>query len=125
MIGQLLWVGLGGFLGAIARYGASHGVHRWLPLTFPYGTLLVNLTGCLGIGLIAGILGQRHSFPPFLRPLLMVGFLGGFTTYSTFAWETLRLGQAQEFAAAAANVLLHVSLGLVAAWLGLYIAQRL
>jgi CrcB protein len=120
-----LWVGCGGFAGSILRYGLSGLVQRQLPLsTFPYGTLAVNLTGCLLIGWIAGLAETRQILGPGARAFVLVGVLGSFTTFSTFGYETLALVRESEHARAAANVLAHVSVGLVAVWLGHALAAR-
>jgi CrcB protein len=112
-------VGSGGFLGALARYGLSGLVHRQLPLTtFPYGTLLVNLLGCLGIGAIAGLAESRQLFGPEFRTFTLIGVLGAFTTFSTFGYETLAMIRDDEYLRAAANVGMHVILGLALVWLG-------
>ena len=119
-----LLVGAGGFLGALLRYGIAGLIHRPIPLaTFPYGTLAVNLIGCLLIGLIAGLVESRSLFGPETRMFLLVGVLGGFTTYSTFGYETFALARAGEYLVAAANVGGHVILGLGSVWLG-YIVVR-
>jgi len=112
-------VGSGGFLGALARYGLSGLVHRQLPLaTFPYGTLVVNMLGCLGIGAIAGLVESRQLFGPEFRTFALIGVLGAFTTFSTFGYETLAMIRDDEYLRAAANVGLHVILGLALVWLG-------
>ena len=80
-----LAVGLGGFFGVLARYGLSSLIHRQLPSAiFPYGTLVVNLLGCLLIGLIAGFTESRQLFGYPFRAFVLIGLLGGFTTFSTF-----------------------------------------
>ena len=82
-------VGSGGFLGALARFGLSGLVHRQLPLaTFPYGTLVVNLLGCLAIGVITGLAESRQLFGPEVRTFALIGLLGGFTTFSSFGYES-------------------------------------
>ena len=112
-------VGSGGFLGALARYGLSGLVHRQLSLaTFPYGTLVVNMLGCLGIGAIAGLVESRQLFGPEFRTFALIGILGAFTTFSTFGYETLAMIRDDEYLRAAANVGLHVILGLALVWLG-------
>ena len=116
-------VGSGGFLGALARYGLSGLVHRHAALSsFPYGTLAVNLVGCLAIGLLAGMTEFRQLFPPEFRTFAFIGLLGGFTTYSTFAYETVAMLRNEDYVRAAANVGTHVILGLALAWVGYNLA---
>ena len=118
-------VGSGGFLGALARYGLSGLVHRQVPLTtFPYGTLVVNLLGCLAIGVIAGLAESRQLFGPEFRAFALIGFLGGFTTFSTFGYETFALLHNDQYLQAAANVGTHVILGLALVWLGYALITR-
>ncbi|MCP3980946.1 MAG: fluoride efflux transporter CrcB [bacterium] len=115
----ILLVGAGGFLGSVLRYGLSGLVHRWLPASsFPHGTLAVNLVGCLAIGLLGGIADSRQLIGPGLRLFLFLGLLGGFTTFSTFGYETHALARGSETTRALANVMLHVVLGLAAVWVG-------
>ena len=112
-------VGSGGFLGALARYGLSGLVHRQVPLaTFPYGTLAVNLLGCLVIGVLAGLAESRQLFGPEFRTFALIGILGGFTTFSTFGYETFAMLRDDEHLRAAANIGMHVILGLALVWLG-------
>jgi CrcB protein len=116
---NLLLVGCGGFLGSIARYSLSGAVlHASGASRFPWSTLVVNTSGCIAIGVLAGLAEQLHLFSPNTRLLLFTGFLGGFTTYSAFAYETYFLGREQLFTAAVSNVALHVVLGVVGVWLG-------
>lgn len=125
----LLWVGAGGFLGAILRYLLGGWVQRLTPAaSFPTGTLAVNVLGCLAIGLVAGLVEMRHGLGPGVRLFLLVGLLGGFTTFSSFACETLdlaRTGGAGTLGLALANVGLQVVLGLAAAWAGLALTRLL
>ena len=112
-------VGSGGFLGALARYGLSGIVHRHLPgTTFPYGTMAVNLLGCLLIGVIAGLAESRQLFGPEFRAFALIGILGGFTTFSTFGYETFAMLRDGEYFRSAANVGMHVVFGLILVWLG-------
>ena len=116
---QALLVGTGGFLGSVLRYGLSGLVHRLAPFaTFPYGTLAVNVTGCLAIGVLGGLTESRQLLGPDLRLFLFLGLLGGFTTFSTFGYETLALLRDSEQLRAATNVLMQVFAGLSAVWLG-------
>ena len=124
--GQIVIVGLGGFIGSAGRFTLSEFVHRLFPLsTFPYGTLIVNVIGCLAIGVIGGALDQRQIMTPLLRLFLLVGVLGGFTTFSAFAYETLNLVHASNFIRAIANIITQVVFGLTAAWIGYLTTQHL
>jgi CrcB protein len=114
----LLLISLGGVLGALARYGASGLVHRLLGAGFPYGTLAVNLAGCLAIGAVLYLTQDRPTLSVAARQLVAVGFLGSFTTFSTFGLETFALLRDGDFVAAALNVAASVLLGLGAVWLG-------
>jgi len=112
-------VGSGGFIGALARYGLSGLVHRRIPLTtFPYGTLAVNLLGCFAIGVLAGFAESRQLFGPEFRVFALIGLLGGFTTFSTFGYETFAMIRDAEYLHAAANIGVHVIAGLALVWLG-------
>jgi len=112
-------VGSGGFIGALARYGLSGLVHRQVPFaTFPYGTMAVNLMGCCAIGVIAGLAESRQLFGPEFRTFALIGVLGGFTTFSTFGYETFAMLRDAEYVRVAANVGVHVVLGLALVWLG-------
>lgn len=126
MLIKALLVGLGGFLGAISRYGLNGFVYGILrePL-FPYGTLLVNVLGCLAIGFLAGLAEARGLFSPEARVFLLIGFLGSFTTFSTFGYETLQLLRGGDLGAAAVNVGAQVLLGLGGVWAGDALARLL
>ena len=119
MAPQIILVGIGGFSGAVFRFLLSGFVHRLVPLSeFPFGTLAVNVVGCLLIGLLNGLAETRQVIGPELRLFLMIGMLGGFTTFSAFGYETLELIRDAEVVRAMGNVFLQVLLGLVAVWLG-------
>lgn len=114
-----LWVGLGGFAGSILRFAVSGLVQRFDPSgSFPYGTLAVNALGCLAIGIFAGPAETRQVFGPELRSFMFLGLLGGFTTFSTFGYETHALLRDGDGLKAGANALGSVALCLVLAWLG-------
>jgi len=116
---QLLWVGVGGFLGSVARFVVAGFFNRLSPiLAFPVGTLAVNILGCFLIGLLYGLAESRDILGTDIRIFLFIGVLGGFTTYSTFGFETLALLQDGEFFKTSANILLHVIVGLAAVWIG-------
>jgi CrcB protein len=116
---QILLVGAGGFVGSVLRYTISGLVHRAIPFSgFPYGTLVVNLVGCLAIGLLTGLAESRQVIGPELRTFLLMGLLSGFTTFSTFAYEGVALIHHGEFAKVLASVMVHVLVGFLAVWFG-------
>ncbi|ORU90640.1 MAG: camphor resistance protein CrcB [Cycloclasticus sp. symbiont of Poecilosclerida sp. M] len=122
---QLLSIALGGSLGAVMRYLVSNGVHTLLGKGFPYGTLVVNILGSLVMGLLYELFLQRMSVSPEIRGVLLVGFLGAFTTFSTFSIETINLIEQGDLTKAILNMLLSVILCIFAAWSGLLIARQL
>ena len=113
-------VALGSALGGVLRYWLGGVVDRGVGETFPWGTLVVNVSGCFVIGLVFVASGTdgRVLLSPLQRQTIMVGVLGGYTTFSSFSLQTLSLARDGEWAAAAANVLLSVGLSLAAVWLG-------
>ncbi len=116
---KLLLVGVGGFLGAILRYAVSGLVQNLSQsIAFPYGTLVVNMTGCFFMGVCYHLVEIQVGMTAEMRLLLMVGLLGSFTTYSTFSGETLQLIQDQRLLAALLNTGTHILIGLFAVWLG-------
>lgn len=116
---QLLLVGIGGFVGSVLRYWVSGMVQgRFQPSSFPYGTLTVNVIGCFIIGVLYQLGETRAIFTAETRLLVFVGFLGGFTTFSTFGNETVNLMRLETFGIAAVNIAAHIILGLGAVWLG-------
>ena len=122
---NLFIVGSGGFLGVVARYGLTLLVQRSIgPLTaFPYGTLAVNLLGCLAIGMFAGFVESRQLFGASCRLFVLVGILGGFTTFSTFGYETLTLLRSQQFMHVVASVGIHVFVGVALVALGFWLTM--
>ena len=118
-----LWIAVGGALGSVARYAGSSLIASWFGETFPLGTLLINVLGSFVIGFFATLTGPdgRLVAPGDLRPFVMIGVCGGFTTFSSFSYQTLTLVQDGEYVRAGANVMGSVVLCLGAVWLG-YIA---
>jgi CrcB protein len=114
------WVALGGALGSVARYWCSGVVANAVGETFPWGTLIVNVLGSLLIGFVATVSGTdgRFLIPPEARQFMMVGILGGFTTFSSFSLQTLTLARDGEWLLAGANVVGSVVLCLIAVWVG-------
>jgi CrcB protein len=110
----------GGALGSVARYWLSGVIGRRFGETFPYGTLLVNVTGCLAIGFFAAYTGTegRLLVRPEWRIAFMAGVCGGYTTFSSFSLQTLNVTMEGDWLRAAANVILSVLLCLAAVWLG-------
>jgi len=125
LILRTLTVGVGGFLGASARYLLGGAIYRWLPATFPWATFVINVTGCFGIGFIVALAEERMLLGPTTRLFLTVGVLGGYTTFSTFGYETIALLRESSFGSAAVNVLGQVVLGLLAVWAGAAAARIL
>ncbi len=118
-LSQLLLVGLGGFLGSISRFVMAGAFNRFSPaLGFPVGTLTVNILGCFLIGLLHGLAETRSLLSPDIRIFLFIGVLGGFTTFSTFGFESLALIKDGAFIKSSANIFLHIFLGLTAVWIG-------
>ncbi len=128
---HLVAAALGGGLGSAARYLLQGWVQRqsaarsgWAPL-FPWGTLAVNLLGCLLVGFLAGLLQERLLVAPAARTFVLIGLLGGFTTFSTFGLETVALARDGNLALALANVAVSVVAGLAAVVLGAGAARAL
>jgi CrcB protein len=115
---QALVIAAGGAVGALLRFWVSNGIYALVGRTFPYGTLAVNVLGSLLMGLLYVLLLDKLALGPQWRAALLVGLLGAFTTFSTFSIETLNLVEEGEAIKALLNVLLSVSLCLVAAWIG-------
>ncbi|HEY9899957.1 MAG TPA: fluoride efflux transporter CrcB [Pantanalinema sp.] len=123
---ELVWVGSGGFFGAISRYALGNWIASRLGTAFPYGTLLINLTGCLALGFFGTLALRRATLiPPEARLLVAVGFLGAYTTFSTFGFETIRLLEENNLALAFAYVLGSVLAGLLTTYLGVVAARAL
>ena len=114
-----LWVFLGGGLGAAMRYWLSGAVYRLLSSSFPYGTLVVNVIGCFVIGLWMSLFTERFAGNPALRVFLVIGILGGFTTFSSFSYETIALIRDGQIVSAILNIGLSVVICLLATWIGL------
>ncbi|MEW6019629.1 MAG: fluoride efflux transporter CrcB [Pseudomonadota bacterium] len=117
-MGNILIIGVGGFAGAVSRYAVGLWVGERWGRSFPLGTLVINISGCLLIGFIMTLLLEKYMVSPAWRLLLAVGFLGSYTTFSTFEYETGGLIRDGEIAYAALNVVLSVAAGFVALKLG-------
>ena len=111
-----LAVALGGAIGATARYALAGFVHRFASPSFPWGTFIVNISGCFVFGLIAGLGDARGGLGSLTRAFLLIGILGGYTTFSSFTFETMGLLRSGQMPQAIANVVGQVVLGLLAFW---------
>jgi CrcB protein len=122
---KLLWLGLAGGLGALARYGLSTLVQRYSGAAFPWGTLVVNVLGAFAFGLIWSLVETRLVLSVETRVILLSGFLGGFTTFSSFMFESAALMTDGQWGLAALNLGGQVLAGLVAVFLGLALGRTL
>ncbi|MDE0181463.1 MAG: fluoride efflux transporter CrcB [Caldilineaceae bacterium] len=123
--GQVVWIGLGAVLGANARYFVSLWLAAKLGAEFPYGTLAVNVSGSLLLGFLVAAGSHYLALSPQLRLMMTVGFLGSFTTFSTFAVESMALWQNGRAWPALANILANNGISLVCALLGILLARQL
>ena len=121
----LIFIAMGGAIGAVLRYGASLGVYSFMGRGFPYGTLFVNVTGSLLMGLLGVLMLERFNIGPEWRAAVLVGVLGSFTTFSTFSIETLNLLEQGDVVRAMTNILLSVLVCLVAVWFGVLIGRQI
>ncbi|NMB81152.1 MAG: fluoride efflux transporter CrcB [Ignavibacteria bacterium] len=122
MINYIL-VSAGAAIGGASRYWLSNFVYKFLPANFPYGTFTVNLIGSFLLGIIIYLLSDKGIISQNLRLFLTIGFCGGFTTFSTFSLETINLIRNAEFLFAALNVLLNVTLCLIATYIAYILAN--
>jgi len=120
---NLLVVAAGGAIGSAARYLLSQFVHRTTATTFPLGTFAVNLLGCIVFGAIAGAAEQRVPLAPPLRAFLLVGILGGFTTFSSYAFESVVLMRDGQLLAASLNIIGQVVAGLAGMWIAMTLSR--
>ncbi len=118
-------IAAGGSLGAVSRYWMSASTYQWLGQGFPYGTLMVNLLGSLVMGFLSVLLVHRFQVSEEIRMGLLVGFLGSFTTFSTFAMDTLQLAGNDAILKAIVYILFSVLLCILGAWAGLVAAKQL
>ena len=120
---RVLWISLAGAAGTCLRYLITISLSQRLGSALPYGTLFVNLTGCFAIAALVPA-GAALGWSPTVRTAVTVGFLGGFTTYSSFNYETMRLWESDATGASLLNVALTVVGGLVAGWLGIMVGRQ-
>jgi CrcB protein len=120
-----LWIGLGGFAGANARYVLGRAIMSRTESTFPYGTFVVNITGSLLIGVLLTLLTERWIGDPAWRLVIIIGFLGGYTTFSSYTFEAVRLFQDGQAFRALTYVVGSNVLGLLACYAGIVLAREL
>lgn len=120
---NLLYIGVGGFLGAISRYLFSGWIYRLIGTNFPHGTLFVNILGSFLLCWFVPMSLHAFDISPHLRAAISVGFCGAFTTFSTFSFETLSLLQDGRLFLAVINIFSNVGLCLLAGWLGLIFSR--
>jgi fluoride exporter len=120
---KYLLIALGGALGSVARFWVGSAVASRMGIKFPYGTLLVNLSACLVIGFTITYMGRRADLSPAWRFLIPIGFIGAYSTFSTYEWETLSTLRSGAFLLAALYAGGSFILGLIAVWGGSWIAE--
>jgi CrcB protein len=122
---KYLFIAVGGALGSIARFWVGSTISGRMGIKFPYGTFVVNLTACLVIGFTLTYMGKRADLSPALRFLIPVGFIGAYSTFSTFEWETLSTLRSGAFLLAGLYTVGSVILGLIAVWAGSWLGEIL
>jgi len=122
---QVLTIAAGGALGALMRFWVSNGIYGVFGRGFPYGTLVVNVLGSLMMGFLYILFLERMSVSPEVRGALLVGFLGAFTTFSTFSIETINLIEQADLLKAALNMVLSVGACVLACWAGVILGRQL
>jgi CrcB protein len=115
---KILLIGLAGLVGTLSRYGISVIVDHWWNGSFPLGTFLVNISGCMAIGFLIHAIEARYIVDPAVQSALLVGFLGGFTTFSSFAAQSFNFLRGGQLFLATANILLSNLVGLILIWAG-------
>jgi CrcB protein len=118
-------IALGGAMGALARYQLAALIQARVPAGFPWGTFVVNISGCLVMGVVTTIFAERLVVHPNWRLLIPIGFIGAYTTFSTFEYETFRAMTEGSWLIGAANVVASVLAGYVALWLGVALTRSL
>ncbi len=118
-----LYVGIGGFLGAIARYLIDGWISNSVLTPFPVATFVINITGSFALGLFMTLATERFAIDQNLRPLIAIGFIGAYTTFSTFSFETVRLIEDGSYGFAMANAAFTVVAGIIAVFGGIFLGR--
>lgn len=122
-LSKYFYIAIGGALGAIARFWVDSAVVNRLGTRFPYGTLIINMTACLLIGFSLTFLARRTGSNPAWRFLVPIGFLGAYSTFSSYEWETFSTLRSGDFSVAVLYAFGSIFLGLAAVWCGVFIAE--
>jgi CrcB protein len=122
-VSDIVWISIGAVAGANARYALGRALDGYVGSGFPFGTLVVNVTGSLLVGVVLTVLSERFLADPYWRLVLVVGFLGSYTTMSSYAWEALRLSEQSSWIQAAGYVLGTNALCLGACYAGMQLAR--
>jgi CrcB protein len=122
-LSKYLYIAIGGALGAIARFWVDSAVVNRLGTRFPYGTLIINMSACLLIGFSLTFLARRTGTNPAWRFLIPIGFLGAYSTFSSYEWEIFSTVRGGDFSVAALYACISIFLGLVAVWCGVFLAE--
>ena len=122
---KYLLIAAGGALGSVARYWIGSTIGSRMGSRFPYGTFVINLTACIIVGFSLTYLGKRLELSPAWRYLIPIGFIGSYSTFSTYEWETLSTIRAGAFALAALYAVGSLLIGLAATWLGTVLAEAI
>lgn len=122
---KYLLIAAGGALGSLTRYWVGSAIGSRLGSRFPYGTFVINLTACIIIGFSLTYLGRRVELSPAWRYLIPIGFVGAYSTFSTYEWETLSTMRSGAFGLAALYAAGSLILGLAATWLGVVLAEAI
>jgi CrcB protein len=125
MDGNIILVGVGGFLGSVFRYLVTILLARQFTTSFPLGTLTVNIVGCFLIGILFALSEKGNLLTPEWRIFLTTGFCGGFTTFSTFSYESIRLLQDGEILYLSLNVIVSVVIGFASTYLGMFFIRSI
>jgi CrcB protein len=121
---EILYIGLGGFTGAVARYYSYPLIGKFFNLQrFPFGTFIINMIGCFFIGIIAGLLNSLLKSNEIVKAFFILGFLGSYTTFSTFAYETYKLLEDGRIIASFANIFFQALIGIIGVWLGILLTK--